>query len=99
MRWATMALLAASAALAGAAAVLWLTQRPWFDFRRIEIRGDVRHVSGAAVRAASCYGVRQVWFSGDRVRLLLDHGYVFGVDHGSIHGLNHPSPVVCGHRS
>jgi hypothetical protein len=23
---------------------------------------------GAAVRAASCYGVRQVWFSGDRVR-------------------------------
>jgi hypothetical protein len=24
---------------------------------------------GAAVRAASCYGVRQVWFSGDRVRL------------------------------
>jgi cell division protein FtsQ len=52
MRWATMALLAASVALAGAAAMLWLAQRPWFDFRRIEIRGDVRHVSGAAVRAA-----------------------------------------------
>ena len=27
------------------------------------------HNVGAAVRAASCYGVRQVWFSGDRVRL------------------------------
>jgi tRNA(Leu) C34 or U34 (ribose-2'-O)-methylase TrmL len=27
------------------------------------------HNAGAAVRAASCYGVRQVWFSGDRVRL------------------------------
>ena len=27
------------------------------------------HTVGAAVRAASCYGVRQVWFSGDRVRL------------------------------
>jgi len=27
------------------------------------------HHVGAAVRAASCYGVRQVWFSGDRVRL------------------------------
>lgn len=30
------------------------------------------HNVGAAVRAASCYGIRQVWFSGDRVRL--DHG-------------------------
>ena len=27
------------------------------------------HNVGAAARAASCYGVRQVWFSGDRVRL------------------------------
>ena len=27
------------------------------------------HNVGAAVRAASCYGVRQVWFTGDRVRL------------------------------
>jgi tRNA(Leu) C34 or U34 (ribose-2'-O)-methylase TrmL len=27
------------------------------------------HNVGAAVRAASCYGVRQVWFIGDRVRL------------------------------
>jgi hypothetical protein len=27
------------------------------------------HNVGAAVRAASCYGVGQVWFSGDRVRL------------------------------
>ena len=27
------------------------------------------HNVGAAVRAASCYGVRQVWFSGDRERL------------------------------
>ena len=27
------------------------------------------HNVGAAVRAASCYGVRQVWFSGSRVQL------------------------------
>ena len=27
------------------------------------------HNVGAAVRAASCYGIGQVWFSGDRVRL------------------------------
>jgi len=52
MRWATVALLTASAALAVGAAALWVAQRPWFDFRRIEIRGDVRHISRAAVRAA-----------------------------------------------
>jgi tRNA(Leu) C34 or U34 (ribose-2'-O)-methylase TrmL len=28
------------------------------------------HNVGAAVRAASCYGVRQVWFTGDRVHLV-----------------------------
>jgi hypothetical protein len=28
-----------------------------------------------AVRAASCYGIRQVWFSGDRVRLDASKGY------------------------
>jgi tRNA(Leu) C34 or U34 (ribose-2'-O)-methylase TrmL len=28
------------------------------------------HNVGAAVRAASCYGVPQVWFTGDRVRLI-----------------------------
>lgn len=27
------------------------------------------HNVGAAVRAASCYGIRQVWFTGDRVRV------------------------------
>jgi len=27
------------------------------------------HNVGAAVRAASCFGVKQVWFSGDRIRL------------------------------
>ncbi len=52
MPWATRAALAATAALAIAAALLWTAQRPWFEFRRIEIGGDVRHVSQAAVRAA-----------------------------------------------
>jgi hypothetical protein len=28
------------------------------------------HNVGAAVRAASCYGIGQVWFSGDRVQLV-----------------------------
>ena len=33
------------------------------------------HNVGAAVRAASCYGVRQVWFSGSRVQLRGARGY------------------------
>jgi len=33
------------------------------------------HNVGAAVRAASCYGISQVWFSGDRVRLDASKGY------------------------
>jgi len=52
MRWATAALLAASAALAVGALALKAAHSPRFDFRRIEIVGDVRHVSRAAVRAA-----------------------------------------------
>jgi cell division protein FtsQ len=44
--------LAATAALLLAAAAVWLAQRPWFDFRRIEIHGDAGHLSAAAVRAA-----------------------------------------------
>ena len=52
MQWATAALLAAAALLACAALALKLAQSRWFDFRRIEIAGDVRHESRAAVRAA-----------------------------------------------
>lgn len=33
------------------------------------------HNVGAAVRAASCYGIGQVWFGGDRVRLDAGKGY------------------------
>ena len=33
------------------------------------------HNVGAAVRAASCYGIGQVWFSGDRVQLYGARGY------------------------
>jgi tRNA(Leu) C34 or U34 (ribose-2'-O)-methylase TrmL len=33
------------------------------------------HNVGAAVRAASCYGIGQVWFSGDRVQLRGARGY------------------------
>jgi tRNA C32,U32 (ribose-2'-O)-methylase TrmJ len=33
------------------------------------------HNVGAAVRAASCFGVKQVWFTGDRVSLSPHKGY------------------------
>jgi tRNA(Leu) C34 or U34 (ribose-2'-O)-methylase TrmL len=33
------------------------------------------HNVGAAVRAASCYGVGQVWFTGDRVHLVSEKRY------------------------
>jgi tRNA(Leu) C34 or U34 (ribose-2'-O)-methylase TrmL len=33
------------------------------------------HNVGAAVRAASCYGIRQVWFSGSRVQLRGPRGH------------------------
>lgn len=52
MRWATVTMLVAAALLAGAALALKLAQSPWFELRRIEITGDVRHESRAAVRAA-----------------------------------------------
>jgi tRNA(Leu) C34 or U34 (ribose-2'-O)-methylase TrmL len=32
------------------------------------------HNVGAAVRAASCFGVKQVWFSGDRISLDAEKG-------------------------
>lgn len=45
-------LLAAALLTLLAAGLLWLAQRPAFDIRRIDVRGDLQHVSGAAVRAA-----------------------------------------------
>jgi cell division protein FtsQ len=52
MTWAARGATAAALALAGAGALLWLAQRPWFDLRRIEVSGDLRHVSRAAIRSA-----------------------------------------------
>lgn len=50
--------LAAAAALLAAAVLLlsagarWVAQRTVFDFKRIEIRGDLQHVTAASVRGA-----------------------------------------------
>jgi len=56
MRWVTAALLAASALLLAGALALKLAQGPSFQIRRIEIAGDVRHLSRAAVRSAIVSG-------------------------------------------
>jgi cell division protein FtsQ len=52
LSWITRMLVAAAVLVAGAAAVLWAAQRPRFDFHRIEVTGDLRHVSRAALRGA-----------------------------------------------
>jgi len=52
MRWLTRALLAAAVAVGLGALVVWVAQRPRFDFRHIELTGDLRHVSRAQVRSA-----------------------------------------------
>jgi cell division protein FtsQ len=50
----TLALLCALAAAAMLATVgaRWLAQRPAFDFKRIEVRGELQHVTAASLRAA-----------------------------------------------
>lgn len=63
MQWAARALFAAAIALAVGGAALWLAQRPWFDLRRIEVRGELRHVSDAAVRAAVAGRLRGNFFT------------------------------------
>ena len=52
MRWAAAAMLTVSALLFGGALALKLAHGPWFELGRIEIGGDVRHISRAAVREA-----------------------------------------------
>ncbi|HEY4037995.1 MAG TPA: FtsQ-type POTRA domain-containing protein [Burkholderiaceae bacterium] len=52
MRWATTALLAASALLLAGALAVKVARGPAFALRRIEVVGEVRHISRAAVRSA-----------------------------------------------
>lgn len=52
-----------AAAIAAAGAALWLAQRPVFDFRRIDVRGDLQHVTGASVRATISGRLRGNYFT------------------------------------
>jgi len=53
----------ATAAVALAAAMLWLAQRPVFDFTRIELGGDLQHVTAASVRATIAGRLRGNFFT------------------------------------
>ncbi|MCS6944284.1 MAG: FtsQ-type POTRA domain-containing protein [Sutterellaceae bacterium] len=52
MQWTTRLLLAAAAAMLLFGILRWAAAHPRFELRRIEVRGEVAHVSAAAVRAA-----------------------------------------------
>ncbi|MGH6623368.1 MAG: cell division protein FtsQ/DivIB [Burkholderiaceae bacterium] len=56
-----LALAAAALILGGAA--LWIAQRPAFDFVRIEVRGELQHVTAASVRAAIAGRLRGNYFT------------------------------------
>jgi cell division protein FtsQ len=49
--------------LLAAAGARWLAQRPVFDFKRIEVRGDLQHVTAASVRAALAGRLRGNYFT------------------------------------
>ncbi len=52
IQWITALLLAGSVVLMGAALAVKLAHSRWLDVRRVEIAGDTRHISRAAVRSA-----------------------------------------------
>jgi cell division protein FtsQ len=43
--------------------LLWLSQRPWFAIKRIEVRGDLQHVTQTSIAAALAGRLRGNFFS------------------------------------
>ena len=56
------------------AATRWVAHRPAFDFRRIEVRGDLQHVSAASIRSAIAGRLKGNYFTVrlDEVRRLME---------------------------
>jgi cell division protein FtsQ len=56
------------------AAARWVGQQPVFSFQRIEVRGDLQHVTAASIRAATAGRLRGNYFTVrlDEVRRLLE---------------------------
>jgi cell division protein FtsQ len=57
---AALLIAAGTLALAGAR---WFAQRPLFDFKRIEVRGELQHVTTASIRAAIAGRLRGNFFT------------------------------------
>jgi cell division protein FtsQ len=45
------------------AAARWIAQRPSFDFKRVDVRGDLQHVTAASIRAAVAGRLRGNYFT------------------------------------
>jgi cell division protein FtsQ len=63
MNFAALACVLLALALFATAGARWLAQRPAFDFKRIEVRGDLQHVTAASVRAALAGRLRGNYFT------------------------------------
>jgi cell division protein FtsQ len=63
MTWLARACAAAALAIVAAGALRWIALRPWFDLARIEVRGELTHVSRASVRAALAGRMRGNFFT------------------------------------
>ena len=74
MNFAALAALLLATVLLLSAAVRWAAQRPAFDFKRIEVRGDLQHVTAASVRAAIAGRLKGNYFTIrlDEARRLLE---------------------------
>ena len=52
MNLAALAAVLIAACLLALAGARWIAKRPQFDFKRIEVRGELQHVTAASIRAA-----------------------------------------------
>ena len=63
-----------AAGMLATAGVRWFTQRPAFDFKRVEVRGELQHVTAASIRAAIAGRLKGNFFTVrlDETRRLLE---------------------------
>lgn len=74
MNVAALAALLVATVLMVSDAARWVAQRPAFEFKRIEVRGDLQHVTAASVRAAIAGRLKGNYFTIrlDEARRLLE---------------------------
>jgi len=74
MNWAALLAALIAAGLLLLAAARWVVQRPAFNLKRIEVRGDLQHVSAASIRTAIAGRLKGNYFTVqlDEVRRLME---------------------------